>query len=403
MNMKYMNAKKLFLFTALGGILLFSSCSKMTETRPLFETDLTRNSHVDQDGSFIDPANVDALVARDRVSPYYTDLREWKLNTDHEVSFGWFGNWTGKGLNYEFSLRGLPDSTDFVSLWGGWHSIDPIRRADLKYVQEVKGTRALACILMFQIGDAITPPIPKDLVEQKVSWNEWQHRYWGWTVENASGQWETTQESIDAAIVKYANAVADTISFYGLDGLDIDAEPSYGQPFETNYELWRPSSRMDLFVKTIGERIGPMAKTEEGKRKLLVIDGEPHAISAEYGKYFNYFIIQAYGDSSPYGLNQRYQTQVDHFGGALSPEEISKKMIYCANFESFAITGGGANYKGDPKLIWMAKHRNQHEGNSYRKGGVGTFHMEYEYKLSNQKGTYPYLRQAIQVMNPAIN
>lgn len=388
---------------SVAGVLLFSACNKLTETKPLFETDLTRNSHVSQEGGYIDPSDIDALIARDKESTYYTDLREWKMETDHEVSFGWYGNWTGKGLDYEHSLRGLPDSTDFVSIWGGWHPLDPIRQADLRYAQEVKGTRALACILMFQIGDGITPAIPKELADQGIGWVEWQHRYWGWTVQNANGEWETTDETIDAAIMKYANAVADTIQLYGLDGLDIDAEPSYAQPFETNYELWRPASRMDLFVKTIGERIGPMAKTEEGRKKLLVVDGEPEAFSPEYGKYFNYFIVQAYGDGSPSSLNRRYQTQVNHYGEVLTPEEISKKMIYCANFESYAANGGYGSYQGDPQLIWMAKHRNAHEGLTYRKGGVGSFHMEYEFRVNNKKGTYPYLRQAIQIMNPAIN
>lgn len=400
--MKYMSSTKHLLLTALGGVLLLSSCSKLTETQPLFETDLTRNSHVDGKGPFIPVEDIDAIISRDQSARYYTELREWKLNTDHEVSFGWYGNWTGKGLNYEYSLRGLPDSTDFVSLWGGWRNIDPIRRADLKYVQKVKGTRALATILIFQIGDAITPPIPKELKEKNVTWNEWQHRYWGWDVQNEKGEWKSTTETINAAIEKYANAVVDTIEYYGLDGLDIDCEPSYSQPFETNRELWYPSTRMDLFVKTVGERIGPMAKTEEGRQKLFVIDGEPESISAEYGKYFNYYIIQAYGDSYPRSLNSRFQKQLRHYGNVLTPEEISKKMIYCANFESYANSGGAGSYQGDPQLIWMAKHRNSDGQNTYRKGGVGTFHMEYEYKVAGKKGTYPYLRGAIQVMNPAI-
>lgn len=33
-----------------------------------------------------------------------------------------------------------------------------------------------------------------------------------------------TEESINNAVIKYANAVADTIFKYNLDGLDIDAD-----------------------------------------------------------------------------------------------------------------------------------------------------------------------------------
>jgi hypothetical protein len=45
-----------------------------------------------------------------------------------------------------------------------------------------------------------------------------------------------------------------------------------------------------------------------------------------------------------------------------------------------------------PSLLGMA-YWNPDEG---RKGGTGTFHMEYEFATD-----YKYLRQAIQIMNPA--
>ncbi len=383
-----------------------SSCKRMTDTEPLYSIDLTRSDHVGENASHIDPSEVDALIARDKDIPYYQNLRRYKYESDHQVAFGWYGNWTGKGLDYEYSLRGLPDSVDFVSLWGGWRNIDPIRRSDLKYVQKVKGTRALACILMFQIGDAITPPIPEELQKQGVNWNQWQHRFWGWDVEK-DGKWVSTPETIDAAIVKYAKAVADTIIKYDLDGLDIDAEPSYGQPFETNKELWAYDAdgtrhRINLFVETFGKMMGPQAETEEGRKKLFVIDGEPAAIGKDYGKYFNYFIIQAYGDADPSSLDSRYASVVDHYKDHMTPEEIARKMIWCANFESAAAKGGQSPYDGDPQLIWFAKYMCDWKGQKYRKGGVGTFHMEYEYRVQGKTGTYPYLRSAIQIMNPAI-
>lgn len=389
----------------LGGLSL-SSCKDWTQPEALFKTDLTRSSHIAPNAPVIDASDIDALIARDKNSPYYTNLRRYKMETKHQVAFGWYGNWTGKGMDYEYSLRGLPDSVDFVSLWGGWKEIDPVRQADLRYVQEVKGTRALACILMFQIGDAVTPPIPKELEEQGVTWNQWQHRFWGWDVET-NGTWSSTPETINAAIVKYANAVADTIAKYNLDGLDIDAEPGYAQPFATNKEMWvrkgdNPAPRMELFIKTIGKRIGPMAETEEGRKKLLVIDGEPYAVPADCGKYFNYFISQAYHDSSPTSLDRRYRVIANHYQEHLTPEEVANKMIWCSNFESYASSGGAASYKGDPQLIWFAKYKCDWKGQKFDKGGVGSFHMEYEYRVSGHDGTYPYLRKAIQIMNPAI-
>lgn len=63
-----------------------------------------------------DPAD---LLVSNKSEEYYARLRQYK-KSDHPVAFGWFGNWTGTGASYENSLKGLPDSVDFVSLWGNW-------------------------------------------------------------------------------------------------------------------------------------------------------------------------------------------------------------------------------------------------------------------------------------------
>ena len=81
----------------------------------------------DTDAEIKDPAN---LTAPDRSEQYYEQLRAYK-QTDHPVAFGWFGNWVGAGASLENSLRGLPDSVDFVSIWGNWHSLNDVRKADL--------------------------------------------------------------------------------------------------------------------------------------------------------------------------------------------------------------------------------------------------------------------------------
>ena len=57
---------------------------------------------------------------------------------------------------------------------------------------------------------------------------------------------------------------------------------------------------MTLFIETLGKRIGPMAETEAGRKKILAVDGEPDALPASHAKYFNYFIIQAYNNSVGY-------------------------------------------------------------------------------------------------------
>ena len=52
-------------------------------------------------------------------------------------------------------------------------------------------------------------------------------------------------------------------------------------------------------------------------------------------------------------------------------------------------------------MIWMARWMPLIDGMLSPKGGVGTYHMEYEYNAGKQP-SYPALRKAIQIMNPAV-
>lgn len=62
---------------------------------------------------------------------YYENLRAYK-RSEHSVAFGWFGGWTGVGASMVGSLMGLPDSVDFVSIWGNWKNLDEARMLDKK-------------------------------------------------------------------------------------------------------------------------------------------------------------------------------------------------------------------------------------------------------------------------------
>lgn len=229
--------------------LMITACNDWTELEPKYAKDLTQT---------------------DKSEEYYEALRAYK-QSDHAVAFGWYGNATGIGVSLENCLAGLPDSVDFVSLWGGWKGMTPEVQRDLKYVQTVKGTKALACCIIMEMGDQITP-------EEYNATREDRHKFWGWV--------DGDEEAIKASIVKFANAFADTIDKYNLDGFDLDWEPSYAQPFETNKEMCK-NGRIAIFLQTLIDR-GMGARA--GKGKLLVIDGEPEhsEIPAEMGKDFNY-------------------------------------------------------------------------------------------------------------------
>ncbi|MDC1107347.1 glycoside hydrolase family 18, partial [Prolixibacteraceae bacterium] len=118
----------------------------------------------------------------------------------------------------------------------------------------------------------------------------------------------------------------------------------------------------------------------------------PYELKAELGKYLDYCICQAYQCSNEARLDGYYNrcTYLEEF--------TPSKLIVTENFESYWENGGVTFYKDGVEmnsLQGMARW-NPKDG---RKGGVGTYHMEYEYVHNPD---YKYLRDAIQIMNPAV-
>ena len=371
-------------------LLGLSSCSKWTDMEIQHPMDLTKPAHTEE---------------------YYKALRDYK-NSDHQLAFAYYSAWTGVGTNMQSSLMGLPDSVDLVSLWGGWRNPTEAQLKALRMSQGKKGLKAMICFLVLDMGNGVTPD-PTDAEKAQLKEGEkWTHKYWGWSNE----QTEAGKAARRAAVVKYANAICDLIDKYGYDGFDIDAEPSYSHPFNTDYELWRTDREngvptlMTLFIETLGKRIGPMAESEAGRKKVLAVDGQPDALPATHAKYFNYFIIQAYGDRVGY-QNAHFQGMLSAYKDVLPVEDICKKSIFVVNFESGATRGGEA---GLGQILNFALQNPVVNGVTYRKGGVGAFRVDLEYAVSTPevvngidmspvKGlSYPWWRRAIQLMNPII-
>ena len=82
---------------------------------------------------------------------------------------------------------------------------------------------------------------------------------------------------------------------------------------------------------------------------------------------------------------------------------VTNKLIYCENFEEvgYATNGGYRNHRtrngqAVPSLVGMALWQ---PTTGYTKGGVGTYHMEYDYPNNPE---YKWLRIATGIMNPFI-
>lgn len=382
----------------IASMLLFTSCSDWTDMEAKNPADLTVNN---------------------RSEAYYAQLRNYK-KSDHPVAFGWFGGWAGRSASLEKSLSGLPDSVDFVSLWGNWKNPTQEQKEDLKFVQKVKGTKVLICWQVHDIGDQLTPEQPADW-EEKNPGKNFRHEFWGW------GE---TAESRLAAVEKYAKAILDTIRTYNYDGFDMDAEPFIAQiGFKAEEELWNDKAYIVHFVKVLSKELGP----KSGTGKMFVVDGEPRELPDTLAGYFDYFILQAYSPArriSGDELQSRLDKQYEHFKKVLTPEQFCKKTIITENFEDgsniseykFSVSEGENTkslYEGlapttmlkwetiGKEKRWLAKSiigfalwNPTFDGQAYPKGGLGTFHMEYEYSAQGTLNTYPYLRKAIQLQNP---
>ena len=288
--------------------------------------------------------NIPIQVPVEKDNQYYENLRAYK-KSDHQLAFGWFGGWKASGTSPSKYLRNIPDSVDMVSIWGTWHSLTPEQIDDLRYVQEVYGTRVTFTIFSHNMS-------------------------------NFPGNFENKAENIPAV----AKAVADSIFKYGYDGVDFDHECSGG-------DLFYNKDNMTALLREMRKNLG--------EDKLICVDGHVKYITEEGWQYADYAIAQAYATGAPSSL----QTRFNEVNPALAPE----KFIVTENFESYWSTGG-INYSDPelgtiPSLLGMARWQPTRDGEVRRKGGVGTYHMEFEYNHTDVE--YKYLREAIQIMNPA--
>lgn len=291
---------------------------------------------------------------------YYKNLRDYK-KSDHSIAWGWFADYT-QSTSLATRFLGLPDSLDICSLWGGIPSDDsthvdthylPEVYREMKYVQEVKGTRL------------VVPTIIRIRTRPEFYDSIW-----------------VKQNDPQAAMRAYAQDLLRPIFENGLDGIDMDYEPE-GDPLS--------GGNLDYFVEYVGQFVGPMASPDStftypdgytikgNPNMLLCIDYFGSTPSGNTNKYTNLYVNQTYG-GSPGRVP---------FSGC--PTE---KVVYTENV--------GDNWKAAEcgQLLNYARY----QPSTGRKGGFGAFFMHRDY-INTGYGcsNYANMRHGIQIQNPAIH
>jgi hypothetical protein len=291
---------------------------------------------------------------------YYKNLRDYK-KSDHSIAWGWFADYT-QSTSLATRFLGLPDSLDICSLWGGIPSDDsthvdthylPEVYREMKYVQEVKGTRL------------VVPTIIRIRTRPEFYDSIW-----------------VKQNDPQAAMRAYAQDLLRPIFENGLDGIDMVYEPE-GDPLS--------GGNLDYFVEYVGQFVGPMASPDStftypdgftikgNPNMLLCIDYYGSAPSGNTNKFTNWYVNQTYG-GSPGRVP---------FSGC--PTE---KVVYTENV--------GDNWKAAEcgQLLNYARY----QPSTGRKGGFGAFFMHRDY-INTGYGcsNYANMRHGIQIQNPAIH
>ncbi|MBB4034503.1 hypothetical protein GGR21_000388 [Dysgonomonas hofstadii] len=357
MNINILNKSFLFAFVCV----LFIGCSDWTEVESVNDTDLNLTTKTDE---------------------YYAALREWKNTPGLPQIFVWFDNWNGVSPTGENSLRGLPDSVTIASNWGGHPKFDlsAERRADMEYVQKVKGTKVVVTLFSAKVGD----DMPEDPI---------------YDIGNSSDE-----AVVRPAIRKYAEAIYDAVVAAGYDGYDWDYEPSQG----TGNYLWTNKTQRRIFVEELGYWFGAGSqRTDRDGRKstipglLFIIDGEvgtwTHMDKDWESQYVDYFVLQAYGSTTESNRTTRVrgviQDMSEHIAaGRITEQEVVRRTILTENFESYANTGGG--------FLGMSEFIYEPDGLNQQIGGCGLYRSGFDYMPKGQgdydgSPEYYFLRKGI--------
>lgn len=296
---------------------------------------------------------------------YKNNLKDY-FASPHKVMFGWFGSWSAGSKSN--SLIGLPDSTDFVSLWLVNGNLTADQQADLKAFQ-ARGSKAVLCWRAGNIGANLIPEI--GFGSQSL---EQLEEYWGYSRDD--------KESMIEAAKKYAYAIVDTCLKYNIDGFDYDIE-DWGTLMNSTYR-----EVPNTFMRTLRE--------EFDKHGMMLVADIPGASSwlsfydvldNDVLESLDYIAWQTY-ELDHSGLNSFFNAIKNRNGKADVFECVVKKSIVTATFE-----------RASDKDLFPVQSTWKYSG-GIEHAGQGAYHIEYDYPGNPD---YPYVRKGIATQNPPIN
>jgi len=321
---------------------------------------------------------------------YKGNMKDY-FGSPHKVMFGWFGNWAGEGGSMQYSLMGLPDSVDFVSLWLCWGNLTEAQQKDLKNFQE-RGSKAVLCWRAGNIGDNLTPAYEVladgTVVEHPETHRDesWRKKFWGIprieVYDESAPEFAAYKDSLIAAAEKYAMAIVDTIRKYDVDGFDYDIEDwgdlmSYGMRDVPNAFMRKLYSEFQKDGRWL------VADIPGGKGWLQFYD----VLDNDVLESLQYLVWQTY-DLSGSGLEDFFYDEYGVRGH--NPEMfecVMRKSIVTATFEE-----ASKKFRFMDQINWVPSF-------GIEPAGYGAYHIEYDYPGNPD---YPVVRQGITTANPPI-
>lgn len=300
------------------------------------------------------------LVNSARTETYYANLRAYKQRL-HPIVYGKINGWTGTGSILKGQLIGLPDSLDIIGIIKDTLVFTPEMLQDMQKVQSKKATKIVLSVGITNVGDAL--PVG--------------------TIVNS--------------VKEYAEALVNVVKLCGFDGIDIELCP------QTNGlgTIAGNEENTQVFVQTLAKSLGPQST----EKKLLLLSGEVDAVAATDINKFNYLISYSFGVKTDSELDRKLVALSEEFSSVYSLEEMAKKVIFMEDFQTNS--NGGVPFtdrfnNSFFSLEGIARWLPLYNGKYINKAGIGVYRMENEYTMDGFDSTFPYVHQAIQILNPSI-